>query len=90
MHDTYRIDYLAQHLRACAEAIADGVPLLGYSPWSFLDLLSSQQGFRKRYGFVYVDRTDHDLKQMARIRKDSFYWYQNVIRTNGAILFEYT
>lgn len=51
-----------------------------------MDLLSSHQGFRKRYGFIYVNRTDSDLKDLARIRKDSFYWYQKVIKTNGECL----
>ena len=83
VHDDYRIDYLRAHVQACADAVEDGVELMGYSPWSFEDLLSSHQGFRKRYGFVYIDREDMDLKTMKRIRKDSFFWYRNVIRTNG-------
>lgn len=83
VHDAYRIDYIREHLKACAMALEDGVELFGYSPWSFMDLLSSHQGFRKRYGFIYVNREDKDLKDMRRIKKDSFYWYQNVIRTNG-------
>jgi len=77
---------LRQHIEACALAIQDGVDLQGYCPWSAIDLLSSHQGFKKRYGFVYVNRTDHDLKDMSRIKKDSFYWYQNVIRKNGRSL----
>lgn len=86
VHDPYRIEYIRGHIRACALAIRDGVDLMGYSPWSFMDLLSSHQGFRKRYGFVYVNRDDMDIKDLARIKKDSFYWYQNVIRTNGQVL----
>ena len=83
VHDEYRINYLRDHINACALAIEDGVEMLGYCPWSFMDLLSSAQGFKKRYGFVYVDRTDNDTLSMKRIKKDSFYWYQNVIKTNG-------
>ena len=83
IHDDYRIDYLRQHIEACALAVEDGVDLFGYSPWSFMDLLSSHQGFRKRYGFVYVDRGEHDVKECERIRKDSYYWYQKVIASNG-------
>lgn len=86
IHDSYRIDYLRQHIHACAQAIEDGVEVFGYSPWSFMDLLSSHQGFRKRYGFVYVDRTDFELKQLKRIKKDSFDWYQQVIASNGQVL----
>lgn len=83
VHDTYRIEYLRAHIEACALAIEDGVEVMGYSPWSVMDLLSSHQGFKKRYGFIYVNREDHDLKDMRRIKKDSYYWYQEVIRTNG-------
>ena len=83
IHDDYRIDYLREHLNACALAIEDGAELMGYSLWSVIDLLSSHQGFRKRYGLVYVNRDDLDLKDLRRIKKDSYYWYQNVIRTNG-------
>lgn len=83
IHDDYRIDYIRKHIEACALAIEDGVELMGYSPWSVMDLLSSHQGFKKRYGFIYINREDHDLKDMRRIPKDSYYWYQNVIRTNG-------
>lgn len=37
----------------------------------------------KRYGYIYVDQDDRGNGSGKRIRKDSFYWYQNVIRTNG-------
>ena len=83
VHDEYRIDYLRNHIRAIRESLADGVNVFGYCPWSFMDLLSSHQGFKKRYGLVYVDRTDDDLKELKRFRKDSFYWYANVILENG-------
>lgn len=64
-------------------AINDGVKLFGYCPWSFMDLLSTTSGFRKRYGFVYVNRTDDDLMDLRRIKKDSFYWYKKVINSKG-------
>ena len=83
VHDDYRIDYMRRHVEAIGAAIEDGVQMMGYCPWSVIDLLSSHQGFRKRYGLVYVNRTDMDLKDLARIRKDSFFWYKKVIETNG-------
>lgn len=86
IHDDYRIDYLRSHINACALAIEDGVEMMGYCPWSFMDLLSSAQGFRKRYGLVYTNRTDDDLLDLKRIKKDSFYWYKKVIDSNGALL----
>ncbi|RDX02152.1 glycoside hydrolase family 1 protein [Listeria kieliensis] len=84
--DSYRIDYLKQHLKQVQEAITDGVQVLGYCSWSFTDLLSWLNGYQKRYGFVYVDRDETSEKTLNRYKKKSFYWYQEVIATNGASL----
>ncbi|GAB4379187.1 MAG: GH1 family beta-glucosidase [Elainellaceae cyanobacterium] len=78
--DAPRIEYLKMHILACQRAIAEGIPLFGYFAWSFIDLLSWLNGYQKQYGFVYVDR-DKDLK---RRKKQSYFWYQQVIQTNGA------
>lgn len=86
VHDDYRIKYLQQHLLALKGALDDGVPVLGYCAWSFTDLLSWLNGYDKRYGFVYVDRTDTDTKQLARYPKDSYYWYQKLIASDGETL----
>ncbi|MFZ1412250.1 MAG: glycoside hydrolase family 1 protein [Micropruina sp.] len=86
VHDSYRIDYLRDHIEQIQWAISDGVEVLGYSPWSAIDLVSTHQGSAKRYGFIYVDREEFDLKELTRYRKDSFAWYQKVISTNGADL----
>lgn len=83
IHDSYRIDYLTRHIRQLETLCREGYPVFGYCPWSFLDVVSSHQGFAKRYGLVFVDRTDTDEKQCARVKKDSFYWYKNVIAQNG-------
>lgn len=83
VNDEYRIDFLRKHLKQAQLAITDGVKLIGYCPWSAIDLVSTHQGFQKRYGFVYVNRDEFDLKDLGRIRKKSFYWYKNVILTNG-------
>lgn len=86
IHDDYRIEFYKLTLHQCKLAINDGVNLIGYCPWSVFDLLSTHQGMKKRYGFIYVDRTDEDEKECKRIRKDSFYWYKNVISENGESL----
>ncbi len=83
IHDTYRIDYLREHIEQLKIMADEGLPVLGYCPWSFVDVVSSHQGFAKRYGLVYIDRTETDPKECARVRKDSFFWYQNVIQNNG-------
>lgn len=83
IHDQYRINYLRAHIEQIQLAISDGVEMLGYNPWSAIDLISTHEGIKKRYGFIYVDRDEFDLKTLNRYRKDSFYWYQKVIKTNG-------
>ena len=83
IHDSYRIDYLKKHIAAMRRAIEFGVEMIAYTPWSAIDLLSTSNGYKKRYGLIYVDRTDSDIKDLRRIPKDSYYWYQKVIRSNG-------
>ena len=84
VHDTYRIDYLRKHIEQMKEAVKDGVDLMGYTPWGCIDLVSMGTGeMRKRYGFVYVDMDDEGKGTLDRYRKDSFWWYQKVIATNG-------
>lgn len=83
VHDDYRIAYLKEHIAQMALAIEDGVPFIGFCPWSAIDLISTHEGFKKRYGFVYVNRSDFDLMDLKRYKKDSFYWYQKVIKENG-------
>lgn len=83
IQDDYRIDYLSKHIAQMKEAINDGCEIIGYYPWSFMDVLSSSNGYNKRYGFVYVNRDDDDLKDLRRIKKKSFNWYNGVIASNG-------
>ncbi len=83
IHDDYRIQYLREHIKAMKRAMDYGVEILAYCPWSALDLISTSNGVKKRYGFIYVDRTDDDPKECKRLKKDSFYWYQKVLKSNG-------
>ncbi|WP_205952953.1 6-phospho-beta-glucosidase [Pantoea stewartii] len=82
--DDYRISYLREHIRAMADAIGDGIPVLGYTTWGCIDLVAASTGeMSKRYGFVYVDRDDHGNGALERRRKKSFWWYKKVIASNG-------
>ncbi|MBR4456037.1 MAG: glycoside hydrolase family 1 protein [Solobacterium sp.] len=84
IHDSYRIDYLKKHIEQMKEAVKDGVDLMGYTPWGWIDVVSAGTGeLAKRYGFVYVDKYDDGTGDLSRRRKDSFFWYQKVIRSNG-------
>lgn len=84
IHDDYRINYLREHVLEIKEAIKDGVNVFGYASWGPIDIVSASQGeMSKRYGYIYVDLDDRGQGSGERIRKDSFYWYQKVINTNG-------
>ncbi|HFI0273772.1 TPA: glycoside hydrolase family 1 protein [Streptococcus suis] len=85
IHDPYRISYLEKHIQQMYEAIEDGVELMGYTPWGCIDLVSaSTSEMSKRYGFIYVDADDQGNGSFDRSRKDSFFWYKDVIASNGA------
>ncbi len=83
--DDYRIDYLRSHIRAMMEAAdEDGVDIMGYTPWGCIDLVSATTGeMSKRYGLIYVDKDDDGKGTLNRVRKKSFYWYKEVIASNG-------
>jgi len=84
IQDDYRIDYHRDHIQALKDAVAqDGVQVMGYLGWGLIDILSSQGDMRKRYGMVYVNRTNHELRDLKRVPKKSFYWMQNVTKSNG-------
>ncbi|UUX35403.1 glycoside hydrolase family 1 protein [Fundicoccus culcitae] len=90
IHDDYRIEHLRETIKQMKIGIEEGAQLIGYCPWSAMDLVSTREGISKRYGFIYVDRDEDDVKaqtaEMKRYRKDSFHWYKKVIASNGEIL----
>lgn len=88
VNDQYRIDYIKEHLKQLQLAITDGADVIGYCAWSAIDVVSTHQGYGKRYGFIYVNRDEFDLKDLRRIKKKSYFWYQKVIASNGESLLE--
>lgn len=88
INDDYRIDYLSRHIVEMMKAVElDGVDLIGYTPWGWIDLVSASSGeMKKRYGFVYVDKDNAGEGTLNRLKKKSFHWYREVIASNGEIL----
>lgn len=85
--DDYRIEYMNDHLREVGKAIEDGVDVMGYTSWGCIDLVSASRAeLKKRYGFIYVDRNDDGSGSLERYRKKSFFWYRDVIQSQGSIL----
>ena len=84
INDDYRIEYLREHIKAMKEAVIDGVDLIGYTPWGCIDIVSASTGeMKKRYGFIYVDKDNEGNGTLERRKKKSFYWYKDVINSNG-------
>jgi 6-phospho-beta-glucosidase len=95
VHDRERIGYLGDHLRACGQAITDGVELLGFCVWSAIDVLSWLNGYQKRYGLIHVERDEStgetgDRGPLTRTIKASGRWYGQVIASGGVALEELT
>jgi beta-glucosidase len=81
VHDPQRIDYLARYLGGLKRAVAEGVPVVGYFYWSLLDNMEWAEGYKDRFGLIHVN-----YQTLKRTPKDSYHWYREVIRTNGAEL----
>jgi beta-glucosidase len=81
VHDPQRIDFMQRYLRELARARGEGADVRGYFAWSLMDNFEWAEGYRQRFGLIYVD-----FATQRRTRKDSFGWYREVIRSNGASL----
>lgn len=87
INDDYRIEYLKEHLKQVALAIEEGVDCMGYTSWGCIDIISAATSqMSKRYGFIYVNCDDLGNGTYNIFKKKSFYWYKDVISSNGANL----
>ena len=76
IRDSQRIIYIKQYLSAVLRAKKEGVKVKGYFIWTLMDNFEWAEGFRPRFGLVYVD-----FKTQKRIVKNSGRWYQNFLRS---------
>ena len=81
VHDPQRIDYMHRNLLELRRAMHDGARVEGYLAWSLLDNFEWADGYKQRFGMIYVD-----YQSLRRVPKDSFHWYKQVIATRGASL----
>lgn len=77
LNDIDRIMYFRSYLTQVHRAVAEGLPIVGYFPWSLLDNFEWADGYSSRFGMVYVD-----YATQKRIPKLSYHWYQQVINNN--------
>lgn len=84
VEDDYRIEYHYNHILNLMKAVKeDGIECLGYITWGPIDIPSSQCEIAKRYGFVFVNRTEKDLKDLKRYKKKSFDFIKETFMKNG-------
>ena len=81
VHDPQRIDFIERYLLEFKRAGEEGIPIEGYFHWSVFDNFEWAEGYKERFGMVYVD-----YQTQERILKDSAHWYRTVIESNGAVL----
>lgn len=80
INDDYRIKYHEDHINEMMKSIKeDGASVIGYLGWGLIDIPSSTGNVDKRYGLIYVNRTNHDLKDLKRVPKKSYYWFSEFI-----------
>lgn len=77
VHDPDRVDYLEKHLESVSDMNKAGMNIAGYFAWSLMDNFEWSFGYSKRFGLVYVD-----FMTQERIKKDSYYRYQEIINTS--------
>lgn len=75
--DDFRIKYLQMNLNSIKKAMEEGYKVSGYFCWSFMDNFEWGSGYRWRFGLVYID------KDLNRIPKKSFEWYNSLIKNNS-------
>ena len=85
VHDSYRIEYMRANIQALKDAVEiDRIPVKSYLYWGCIDMVSNGEGeMAKRYGQIYVDADNYGQGTMKRTVKDSYYWYQKCIKSNG-------
>jgi len=76
IHDVKRINYLDQYLKQVLRAKKEGINVNGYFVWSFTDNFEWAEGYRRRFGLVYID-----FKTQDRIIKDSGYWFSELMQS---------
>lgn len=81
IHDIQRIEYMKMYLSELKKAADEGIPIIGYQHWSIMDNFEWADGYGQRFGLIYVD-----YRTQKRIKKDSAYWYTELIRSNGELL----
>ncbi|MDI3427785.1 glycoside hydrolase family 1 protein [Enterobacter sp. V87_3] len=74
IEDTYRIDFISEHLYYTLLAREEGANCHGYMLWAFTDNVSPMNAFKNRYGLIEIDLNDN----RARRAKKSAAWFRQL------------
>ena len=77
LEDSYRITHLKEHLKYIQKAIDEGVEVIGYNHWSFMDNFEWLYGYEPRFGLIEID-----YQTLERKPRKSFYAYREIIKGN--------
>ena len=80
MHDERRVQFVHDHVAAVHDALREGVNVIGYCHWSFMDNFEWALGYAQRFGLVHVD-----YDTLERTVKDSGRYYARIAAANGLI-----
>jgi beta-glucosidase len=85
VNDEKRKNYIQQNIKQVLRAKQEGVNVSGYFVWSFTDNFEWSEGYRPRFGLVYVD-----FKTQKRIVKSSGLWYSRLLKHNESFIYRKT
>jgi len=75
VHDEKRITYFKKYLEQVLRAKNEGINVTGYLAWTLMDNFEWAEGFRPRFGLVYLENSS-----LKRYIKDSGYWFRNFLQ----------
>ncbi len=81
VHDTDRVYFLKNYLKQVLKAKKEGVEVNGYFVWSLTDNFEWAEGYRPRFGLVYID-----FDTQKRIVKSSGRWFKNFLKHSSCLI----
>ncbi|MHC1777579.1 MAG: GH1 family beta-glucosidase [Lentimicrobium sp.] len=79
IHDEKRKAFLETAIGQVLKAKREGVKVNGYFIWSFTDNFEWAEGYKPRFGLVYID-----YETQQRIIKDSGVWFSRFLGNDGS------
>lgn len=72
--DWHRVGFFRDYLAKVAEAVYEGIPVIGYTAWALIDNFEWADGYQRRFGITY-----NDFGRQKRTPKKSAKWFQKLL-----------